>query len=150
MTLPRPFRRIARHRLAISVVVTVLLLASVASTAGAYIYERSSADLTLPGVRIGDIEVGDFTRSEAVAAVTAAGVLLDQTLTIHVDGEAWVKSLSQLGVRARVHRAVDQAFALSGSLSPGCLAPITRSPKTPSSGPSSSSTDTGAGPCARS
>jgi lipoprotein-anchoring transpeptidase ErfK/SrfK len=118
MTLPRPFRRMARHRLAIAVVVTVLLLASVASIAGAYIYERRSADLILPGVRIGDIEVGDFTRSEAIAAVsTAAGVLLDQTLTIHVDGEVWVKSLSQLGVRARVNRAVDQAFALSGSLS---------------------------------
>jgi lipoprotein-anchoring transpeptidase ErfK/SrfK len=118
MTLPRPFRRMARHRLAIAVVVTVLLFASVATTAGAYVYERSSADLILPGVRIGDIEVGDLTRSEAVAAVSAtAGVLLDQPVAIHVDGEVWVKSLSQLGVRARVRRAVDQAFAVSGSLS---------------------------------
>ena len=54
----------------IAIVVTLLLLASVASTAGAYIYERSSADLILPGVRIGDIDVGDLTGSEAVAAVT--------------------------------------------------------------------------------
>ena len=116
MTLP--LRRMARHRLAIAVVVTVLLLASVASTAGAYIYERSSSELILPGVRIGEIEVGDMTRAEAVAAVsTAAGVLLDQTVTIHVDGEVRVKSLSQLGVSARVRRAVDQAFAVSGSLS---------------------------------
>ena len=118
MTLPRPFRRMARHRLAIAVVVTVLLLASVASTAGAYIYERASAELILPGVRIGEIEVGDMTRVEAVAAVsTAAGVVLDQTMMIHVDGEVWVKSLSRLGVSARVRRAVDQAFAVSGSLS---------------------------------
>ena len=120
MNRPKGFlRRFAgRHRLVITVVATTLLAAPVASTAGAYVYERSSADQILPGVQVADIDVGGMTRSEAFSAVMSeADAVLDRRVTITVGERRWVRSFGQLGVTAGVEEAVEEAFAVSGSLS---------------------------------
>lgn len=107
-----------RRWLAVAVAASILLLLPAATGAGAYVYERSSADRILPGVRVGDVDVGDMTRPEAAAAVArGASAVLAHRLTIRVGDDVWVRSFSELGVRAQVRRAVDQAFAVSGSLS---------------------------------
>lgn len=101
MNRPKGFlRRFAgRHRLVITVVATTLLAAPVASTAGAYVYERSSADQILPGVQVVGIDVGGMSRSEAFSAVMSeADAVLDRRVTITVGERRWVRSFGQLGV----------------------------------------------------
>ena len=111
-------RRVAGHRVAIAVVAIVFLLVPAAFTAGAYVYERSSADRILPGVRVASIDVGGMTRSEALRAVRSeADPLLDRQVTIRVGERQWDRSFEQLGVSAGVKGAVDEAFEISGSFS---------------------------------
>jgi lipoprotein-anchoring transpeptidase ErfK/SrfK len=103
---------------AIAVVAIVTLVVPAASTAGAYVYERSSADRILPGVRVAGIDVGGMTRSEALRAVSSeADALLDRQVRIRVGERQWDGSFNQLGVSAGVEEAVEEAFAVSGSLS---------------------------------
>ncbi|MGH2529851.1 MAG: L,D-transpeptidase family protein [Actinomycetota bacterium] len=107
-----------RHRLAIAVVAIALLLVPAVSTAGVYVYERSLADRILPGVRVAGIYVGGMTRSEALRAVSSEGdALLDRQVRIRVGERQWDGSFKQLGVSAGVEEAVEEAFAVSGSLS---------------------------------
>jgi len=99
-------------------VVAIALLVPAASTAGAYVYERSSADRILPGVRVAGIDVGGMTRSEALRAVSSeADALLDRQVMIRVGERQLDGSFGQFGVSAGVEKAVDEAFAVSGSLS---------------------------------
>jgi hypothetical protein len=103
---------------AIAVVAIVLLLAPAALTAGTYAYERSSANRILPGVRVAGTDVGGMARSEAMrAARHAADPLLDRPVTIRIGERQWVASFEQLGVRAGVQGAVEEAFEVSGSYS---------------------------------
>lgn len=113
------FKRVAaRHRVAIAVVAIVFFLVPAAFASGAYVYERSSGDRILPGVRVGGIDVGGMTRSEALRAVRSeADPLLDRQVRILVREREWGGSFEQLGVRADVGEAVDGAFDISGSLS---------------------------------
>jgi lipoprotein-anchoring transpeptidase ErfK/SrfK len=103
---------------AIAVVAIVTLVVPAASTAGAYVYERSSADRILPGVRVAGIDVGGMTRSEALRAVSSeADALLDRQVRIRVGERGRGGSFEQFGVSAGVEKAVEEAFAVSGSLS---------------------------------
>ena len=104
--------------MAIGVVAIVLLLAPAALTAGTYAYERSLASRILPGVRVAGIDVAGMTRSEALRAVRdEADPPLDRAVTIRIGERQWVTSFEQLGVRAGVKEAVEQAFEISGSFS---------------------------------
>jgi lipoprotein-anchoring transpeptidase ErfK/SrfK len=104
--------------MAMAIVAFVLVLLPTASMAGAFVYERASADRILPGVRVGGIDVGGMTRSEALSAVRShAEAILERQVTIRVEDRTWVRSFGQLGVSGAVREAVGQAFAISGSLS---------------------------------
>ena len=107
-----------RHRKAIAIVAFALVLVPTASMAGVFAFERASADRILPGVRVGGIDVGGMTRSEALSAVRSqAEAVLDRQVTIRVEDRTWVTSFGQLGVSGAVREAVGEAFAVSGSLS---------------------------------
>lgn len=111
-------RRSASRRLTITIVAIAVLLVPAVSTAGAYVYERSSANRILPGVRVAGIDVGGMTGSEALSAVrSGADALLDRQVTIRVGELEWVRSFGQLGVSAGIEEAVEEALAVSGSLS---------------------------------
>lgn len=111
-------RRSASRRLAITILVVALLLVPAVSAAGAYVYERSSADRILPGVRVAGIDVGGMTASEALSAVRSeTDALLGRQITIRVGELEWARSFGQLGVSAGVEEAVEEALAISGSLS---------------------------------
>lgn len=102
----------------IAVVAIALLVVPAAFTAGAYVYERSSADRILPGVRVTGIDVGGMTRSEALRTVSSeADALLDRQVRIRVGERQWDRSFEQFGVSAGVEEAVEEAFAVSGSFS---------------------------------
>jgi lipoprotein-anchoring transpeptidase ErfK/SrfK len=104
--------------MAMAIVAFVLVLVPTASMAGVFVYERASVDRILPGVRVGGIDVGGMTRSEALSAVRShAESILERQVTIRVDDWTWVRSFGQLGVSGAVREAVGQAFAVSGSLS---------------------------------
>src|SRR5215203_2224265 len=104
--------------MAMAIVAFVLVLVPTASMAGVFVYERASVDRILPGVRVGGIDVGGMTRSEALSAVRShAEAILERQVTIRVEDRTWVRSFGQLGVSGAVREAVGQAFAVSGSLS---------------------------------
>jgi len=107
----------ARHRVGIAVV-AILLVVPAVLTAAAYDYERSSADRILPGVRVAGIDVGGMTRSQALRAVREeADALLDRQVRIRIGERQWDGSFEQFGVSAGVEEAVEEAFAVSSSLS---------------------------------
>ncbi len=96
--------------------VAVLALASVGGgTAYAtYRYDREASSRILPGVRIGDVEVGGLTRDEAIAAVAArADRTLGKKLVVRTEGASWTLTPKELGTRAGIEEAVDAAFALA-------------------------------------
>jgi lipoprotein-anchoring transpeptidase ErfK/SrfK len=79
-----------------------------------YRYDLESSSRILPGVRIGDVDVGGMSREEAVAAVAErADLTLTRTLVVRTQGASWTLSPEALGTRAGVDQAVEAAFALA-------------------------------------
>jgi lipoprotein-anchoring transpeptidase ErfK/SrfK len=100
------------------IVLAVLALLGGGATFAAIRYDRSGADTILPGITIDGVQVGRMTRSQAIAAVRAeASLRLDSELTVHAAGRAWTATARDLGVRADVAGAVDEALEASGSMS---------------------------------
>ena len=100
------------------IVLTVLVALGGGVTYAAYRYDRGAADRILPGVTIDGVDVGRMTRPEAIAAVRAVTTeRLDATLTVQAGGTSWTATSKDLGVRADVAAAVDEALAISRSMS---------------------------------
>jgi lipoprotein-anchoring transpeptidase ErfK/SrfK len=114
----RHAKRIAGGLIPVLVIVlAVTVVLGGGATFAAYRYDRSGTDRILPGVTIAGVDVGRMTRDEAVAAVGAAtSTRLDAELTVQSAGHSWSATPEQLGVRADVSGAVDEALALSGSM----------------------------------
>ena len=90
----------------------VVLLAAAGGAFAAYRYERARADRILPGVTIAGVDVSDMTRAEAVSAVReVAARTLGAPLVASVDGRRWKATPAELGERAGIGVAVDQALA---------------------------------------
>lgn len=88
-----------------------------ATTFAAYRYDRSGTDRILPGVTIDGVDVGRMTRDEAETAVRAAtSTRLGSELTVEAAGRSWTATPEQLGVRADVAGAVNEALAVSRSM----------------------------------
>jgi len=114
-----------RHakRIAGGVLPVLLILLAVLGVLGggvtfaAYEYDQGGADRILPGVSIDGVEVGRMTREQAVTALKAktSGRLTGE-LTVRAAGESWRVTPQELGVRADVSGAVDEALAVSGSM----------------------------------
>ena len=100
------------------IVLTVLVVLGGGATFAAYRYDRDGADRILPGITIDGVEVGAMTRAEAIAAVRASTQpRLDAALTVEAAGRTWSATPKDLGVRADVRGAVDEALAISRSMS---------------------------------
>jgi len=114
-------RHIRRKRFgvvaALAVVAASVLLAAGGGAYAAYRYEQDRADVILPGVRVAGIEVGEMTRREAMRSVrSAAGEQLDRSLTIRVGDRAWKMTAAELGERAAIASAVDEALGVNATL----------------------------------
>jgi lipoprotein-anchoring transpeptidase ErfK/SrfK len=99
------------------IVVCVLVVTGSGVTVAAYRYDRATLDRILPGVTVAGVDVGGMTRTEAIAAVTArAEQQLSASITIAVGDETWTRTPAQLGMRALVTQAVDEAVGLTATL----------------------------------
>lgn len=99
-------------RAGVFLLVGVLVLGSGAAYA-AYRYERSQEGRILPGVTIGEVEVGEMTRDEAIAAVReAAESDLSREIEVRARGRSWHVTPAELGTEADVEAKVDRALAL--------------------------------------
>ncbi len=100
-----------------AVVLGVLVLGGAVAAYGAIRYERAHEGRILPGVRIDGLDVGGMTRTqarEAVKRVAQEPLRVDTTISVGV--ERWVTTPSQLGRRANIGHAVDQALHAGGNL----------------------------------
>ena len=118
MAQGRHARRIASGLLPVLLIVlTVVVMLGGGATYAAYRYDREAGDRILPGVVIDGVDVGRMTRDEAIEAVKEATALrLGAALTVKAAGESWTATPQDLGVRADVAGAVDDALAVSRSL----------------------------------
>jgi lipoprotein-anchoring transpeptidase ErfK/SrfK len=118
MAQGRHARRIASGLLpVVLIVLTVLVVLGGGATYAAYRYDRRAEDRILPGIVIDCVDVGRMTRDEAIAAVKAAtSIRLGAPLTVEAAGTSWKATPQELGVRADVEGAVDEALAVSPTL----------------------------------
>jgi L,D-transpeptidase catalytic domain/Putative peptidoglycan binding domain len=90
---------------------SVLLLGGGAYAA--YRYDAATADRLMPGVTIGGIDVGEITRSEAVAALSERSEAdLGRQIEVQAGGETWQVTPAELGATASVEPLIDQALAV--------------------------------------
>ena len=119
MARGRHVARAARRRWPLIVGLTsgLLVLALGGAAYAAYRYDRSMSGRILPGVRIDGVDVSGLTRSEALAEMQAHAALdLDRPITVMVRGERFTVTPRELGRRARVRAAVDEALEVSEQL----------------------------------
>jgi lipoprotein-anchoring transpeptidase ErfK/SrfK len=114
-------RHIARHRhralLVVGVIVGVLVLLVGGAAFAAYRYEGARAGELPPGITIGGLAVGGMTKGEAIAAVeNVASERLDEPIVVSVGEHRWTVTRSDLGQRAKIRGAVNQAFELATSM----------------------------------
>jgi lipoprotein-anchoring transpeptidase ErfK/SrfK len=95
----------------------VLLLTLGGVAFAAYRYEQANADRILTGTTVAGIDVSGMTRGEAIAAVRG-GIRDDlrREITVVVRGERFTVTPWQLGRRALVPRAIDEAMNASTSV----------------------------------
>jgi lipoprotein-anchoring transpeptidase ErfK/SrfK len=107
-------RRHIRGAAIIAAIVAGLLVVAGAGAYAAYRYEQTRADRILPGVSIAGVDVSGLTRDEAERAVrVVARRTLGRELTVTLADERWRTTSAELGRRAFVHAAVEEALALS-------------------------------------
>jgi lipoprotein-anchoring transpeptidase ErfK/SrfK len=110
-------RRIGTGAKVALIVVCLLAVTGSGVTLAAYRYDRANLDRILPGVTIGGVDVGGMTRTEALDAVGArVDQRLEVPLTIVAGDQQWTRTAAELGVRAQVKRAVDEAVGLTATL----------------------------------
>ncbi len=105
-----------RHRSRLLLVGGAALIALSVAVGGAayaaYRYEQSHADKILPGVRVAGVDVGGMTRAEAEKAVRdVTAQELSEPLTVTAGDTRWVVTKAELGRKALVDAALDQALA---------------------------------------
>jgi hypothetical protein len=109
---PRTARR--RWPLIVGLVAGVLMLALGGAAYATFRYEKANADRLLTGITVGGVDVSGMTRAEALAAVrTRARADLDREIVVVVEGERFTTTGRELGRRAWVGRAVDEAIDAS-------------------------------------
>ena len=99
-------------------IAVLLILVSTGGVAFAgYRYEQAHASVLLPGVNVAGVDVGGMTRQEAARVVApTVSAILNRKIRIRAADERWVRTARQLGVRASVERALNQAVAYSDEL----------------------------------
>lgn len=80
----------------------------------AFGFEAASSSRILPGVTISGVDVGEMTRTQAIAALREeASALLDRVISVHADDETWQISPEELGATVDLEGTVDQALAMA-------------------------------------
>jgi lipoprotein-anchoring transpeptidase ErfK/SrfK len=111
-------RRIGRWWMALIILLGVVLVGAGGAAYAAYRYEQARAGRILPGVRVEGVDVGGMTRQEALGAVTAAiRPRMSAELEVRAGDSGWTRTREELGLRADVGAAVNEALSLSGGLS---------------------------------
>ena len=105
--------RAARTRwpLIVGIVAGVLIIALGGVAFAAYRYEQANADKIMLGTSVAGVDVSGMTRGEAIAAVRA-GIRdeLRREIVVVVEGRRFTITPWQLGRRALVPKAVDEAI----------------------------------------
>lgn len=100
-------------RVTVSIALGSLLLLGGGAYA-AYRYDAATSERLLPGVTIGGIEVGEMSRSEALAAVSdRSEAELGRQIQVQAGGEIWEVTPAELGATASVEAVTDRALALN-------------------------------------
>jgi lipoprotein-anchoring transpeptidase ErfK/SrfK len=95
----------------------LVVLALGGAAYAAYRYEKGRADLLLPGTTIVGIDVSGLTADEATDAVwNRVRTELDRELTVFVGGKRFTVTAQELGRRAFVRDAVDDAVARADAI----------------------------------
>jgi L,D-transpeptidase catalytic domain/Putative peptidoglycan binding domain len=110
--VPRPARR--RWPLIVGLVAGVLVLALGGVAYATFRYEQANADRLLKGITVGGVDVSGMTRSQALAEVRArARADLDREIVVVAEGQRFTTTARELGRKAWVGRAVDEAIDAS-------------------------------------
>ena len=110
--VPRPARR--RWPLIVGLVAGVLVLALGGVAYATFRYEQANADRLLRGITVGGVDVSGMTRAQALAAVRArARADLDREIVVVAEGKRFTTTARELGRKAWVGRAVDEAIDAS-------------------------------------
>ncbi|HEX5938536.1 MAG TPA: L,D-transpeptidase family protein [Actinomycetota bacterium] len=108
--------RAARTRwpLIVGIIAGVLVLALGGVAFAAYRYEQANANEILMGTSVASVDISGMTRGEAIAAVReGAREDLRREIVVFVQGRRFTVTPWQLGRRALVPRAVDEAIRAS-------------------------------------
>lgn len=107
-----------RGSVRVLLVVALALLAVGGGVAyAAYRYDQAMAGRALPGVRVGGVDIGGMTRTEAIGAVeAAASQYLDGELLVRARKETWHVTPADLGTTADIEAKVDRAIGFDRSL----------------------------------
>ncbi|MDQ4005365.1 MAG: L,D-transpeptidase/peptidoglycan binding protein [Actinomycetota bacterium] len=98
-------------RVAVSLMLGLGLLLGGAGYA-AYRYDAASTNRLMPGVTIDGVELGEMSRDEAIAELTArAESRLDQQIEVVAGDQSWTVSAAELGSSAVIEPVVDRALA---------------------------------------
>jgi hypothetical protein len=104
-------------RVTVPIVLGAMLLLGGGAYA-AYRYDAATADRLMPGVRIAGIDVGEMTRSEAIAALDGpVSAELDRQIQIQAKDQTWTVTPRQLGATASVEPLVNRAMSLNEGMS---------------------------------
>jgi hypothetical protein len=113
--VPRPARR--RWPLIVGLVAGVLVLALGGVAYATFRYEQANADRLLKGITVGGVDVSGMTRSQALAEVRArARADLDREIVVVAEGQRFTTTARELGRKAWVGRAVDEAIDASAGV----------------------------------
>jgi hypothetical protein len=113
--VPRPARR--RWPLIVGLVAGVLVLALGGVAYATFRYEQANADRLLRGITVGGVDVSGMTRSQALAEVRArARADLDREIIVVAEGQRFTTTARELGRKAWVGRAVDEAIDASAGV----------------------------------
>jgi lipoprotein-anchoring transpeptidase ErfK/SrfK len=95
----------------------LVVLALGGAAYAAYRYEKGRADLLLPGTTIAGVDVSGLTAEEATDAVwNRVRTELDRELTVFVGGKRFTVTAQELGRRAFVRDAIDDAMARADAI----------------------------------
>ena len=103
---------VTRWAIVAFLVIGFLALGAAGAAYAGYRYDRSRSDRALPGVRIGNVDVGGMTRVEMEAALQPrVRAILDRTIRISVGRQQVTRTIGTLGVEVDVGGAIDRALS---------------------------------------
>jgi lipoprotein-anchoring transpeptidase ErfK/SrfK len=102
-----------KARVIVSIALGLVLLGGGGAFA-AYRYDAATSTRLLPGVTIEQVDVGEMTRAQAIAALEETrSERLDRPIEVQAGERTWTVTPAELGATADVEGLVDRALALN-------------------------------------